>query len=55
MRRGMMLETIGEDKAGAAIESAVLTALSSGKIKSLAAGKMGLSTTEMGDLISSLI
>ncbi len=52
---GMMLETLGETKAGQAIEQAVIKALESGKIKSLAAGKMGLGTTEMGDLIASLI
>lgn len=50
---GMMLETIGEKKAGEDIEKAVVKALSSGKIKSLAAGKMGLSTTEMGDFVAS--
>lgn len=52
---GMMLETIGEVKAGQAIEQAVINALESGKIKSLAAGKMGMGTTEVGDLIASLI
>lgn len=52
---GMMLETLGETKAGQAIEQAVFKALESGKIKSLAAGKMGMGTTEMGDLIASLI
>ena len=52
---GMMLETIGEVKAGKAIEQAVFKCLSSGKIKSLAAGKMGLSTTEMGDFVASNI
>ena len=49
---GMMLETIGEHEAGQRIEKSVVNALESGKIKSLAAGKMGLSTTEMGDLIA---
>ena len=52
---GMMLETIGEVKAGKAIEQAVIKCLESGKIKSLAAGKMGLSTTEMGDFVASNI
>ncbi|MBI5555670.1 MAG: 3-isopropylmalate dehydrogenase [Elusimicrobia bacterium] len=52
---GMMLETLGETKAGQAIEQAVIKALESGKIKSLAAGKMGMGTTEVGDLIASLI
>jgi 3-isopropylmalate dehydrogenase len=52
---GMMLETLGEIKAGQAIEQAVFKALESGKIKSLAAGKMGMGTTEVGDLIANLI
>ncbi|MCK9582301.1 MAG: 3-isopropylmalate dehydrogenase [Endomicrobiales bacterium] len=49
---GMMLEVIGETVAGKSIENAVIKALSTGKIKSLAAGKMGMSTTEMGDFIA---
>ena len=52
---GMMLETLGETKAGQAVEQAVIKALESGKIKSLAAGKMGLSTTEVGDLIADTV
>jgi len=51
----MMLETLGEDKAGAAIDKAVHDALSSGKIKSLAAGKMGMGTKEVGDLVAGLV
>lgn len=47
---GMMLETIGEEEAGKAIEKAVIK-VSTGKLKSLAAGKMGYSTTEVGDLV----
>jgi 3-isopropylmalate dehydrogenase len=52
---GMLLDTIGETAAAAAVEQAVFKALSGGKIKSLAAGKMGLSTTETGDLIAGLV
>jgi 3-isopropylmalate dehydrogenase len=51
----MMLETIGESKAAKDIDNAVIKALESGKIKSMSAGKMGLSTMEVGDLIASLI
>jgi len=51
----MLLTEIGQAEAGASIEGAVYKALASGKIKSLAAGKMGLSTTEVGDLVASLI
>jgi 3-isopropylmalate dehydrogenase len=52
---GMMLETLGESDAAKAVDKAVYDALESGKIKSLSAGKMGLSTTEVGDLVASLI
>lgn len=47
---GMMLEHLGEVKAAEAIENAVITIVSK-KLKSLAAGKMGYSTTEIGDLV----
>jgi len=50
---GMLLEVIGEQKAGQAVEQAVVKLLTGGKMKSLAAGKMGLSTTEVGDLVAS--
>lgn len=52
---GMMLEMLGEEKAAAAVDKAVYSALASGKIKSLAAGRMGMSTTEIGDLIASSV
>ncbi len=51
----MMLENIGEEKAARAVENAVQDALKSGKIKSLSAGKMGLGTKEVGDLVASLV
>ncbi len=47
---GMMLENLGEVKAGKAVEDAVIK-VARDKLKSLAAGKMGYSTTEVGDLI----
>ena len=47
---GMMLENLGEVKAGRAVEDAVIK-LVSGKLKSLAAGKMGYSTDEVGELV----
>ena len=43
----MMLESLGELKAAKAIEDAVVKIVSA-KLKSLAAGKMGYSTTETG-------
>lgn len=52
---GMMLETLGETVAAKAIDDAVFAALSSGKIKSMSAGKMGMGTTEVGDLVASLV
>ncbi|MDO8747948.1 MAG: 3-isopropylmalate dehydrogenase [Candidatus Omnitrophota bacterium] len=47
---GMMLEALGELKAAKAIEDAVIRIVNT-KLKSLAAGKMGYSTSEIGDLI----
>ncbi len=52
---GMMLEYLGEKKSAELIENAVIKALSSGKIKDLSAGKMGMSTTEVGDLVVSFL
>ncbi len=51
----MMLETLGEDDAAKAIDGAVYDALASGKIKDMGAGKMGMTTTEVGDFVASLI
>ena len=48
----MMLEFIGEKEASALMEGALVKALSSGEIKSLSAGNMGMGTREVGDLIS---
>ena len=50
----MMLATLGEDKAAAAVEDAVMFATAN-KIKSLQAGRMGYSTSEVGDLIAERI
>ena len=47
---GMLLENLGELKAAKAIEDAVIKIVNT-KLKSLAAGKMGYSTTEVGDLV----
>ncbi len=51
----MMLEQLGEADAAARVEGAVIKALQSGKIKSLSAGRMGMSTSEMGDLVAELV
>jgi 3-isopropylmalate dehydrogenase len=47
----MMLASLGQEKAAEAIEQAVMYATAN-KLKSLAAGKMGYSTSEVGDLIA---
>ena len=49
---GMMLETLGEDKAAQRVEGAVIKLLESKKLKSLDAGKMGMSTSEIGDWLA---
>jgi len=46
----MMLETLGETVAAARIDRAVVSILTK-NMKSLAAGKMGYSTSEVGDLM----
>src|SRR5918993_1436597 len=45
----MMLDFLGETEAAAAIEEAVIK-VTREKVKSLAAGKMGYSTTQLGDM-----
>jgi 3-isopropylmalate dehydrogenase len=50
----MMLETLGENAAAERIERGVMQALASGKIKSLSAGRMGMGTSDVGDLVASL-
>ena len=47
---GMLLENLGEVEAGQAVEDTVIKVVTT-KLKSLAAGKMGYSTEEVGDLI----
>lgn len=46
----MMLETLGEAKAAAAIESAIMKTVL--KMPSQAAGKMGMGTREVGDMVA---
>ena len=47
----MMLETLGEDKAAAKIDNAVKF-VTANKLKSLAAGKMGYTTSQVGDMVA---
>ena len=48
---GMMLDNLGEAKAAQAIENSAIK-VATQKLKTLAAGKMGYSTTEVGDLVA---
>jgi len=50
----MMIETLGEDEAGQKIEDAVRTVTGT-KLKSLGAGQMGYSTSQVGDLVAELV
>ena len=47
----MMLSTLGQDKAAEAVEKAVMY-VTANKLKSLAAGRMGYSTSQVGDLVA---
>jgi 3-isopropylmalate dehydrogenase len=51
----MMMRTLGEEAVADAIDAAVYKALESGKIKSMSAGKMGMGTSEVGDLVASFV
>jgi len=46
----MMLETLGEHKAASAIENSIINVIS--KMESMSAGKMGFSTTDIGDMVA---
>src|SRR5437016_4534311 len=50
----MMLDFLGETEAARAIETAVIK-ITREKLKSLAAGKMGYSTSEVGDLVAAAL
>ena len=50
----MMLESLGQQEAANAIETAVRHVTGS-KLKSLSAGKMGYSTSEVGDMVAALV
>lgn len=48
---GMMLEHLGEEQAARAIEKAIMD-VTFNKVKDLGAGKMGFSTSEVGDMVA---
>ena len=50
----MMLDFLGERQAAQAIEAAVIQ-VTRGKLKSLAAGKMGFTTSQVGDLVAAAL
>lgn len=50
----MMLETLGEEQAESYIDKAIAK-VTSEKLKSLAAGKMGYSTSEVGDMVAQFV
>jgi len=50
----MMLATLGEEEAADAIEKAVMY-VTANKLKSLAAGRMGYSTAQVGDLVAAKV
>ena len=50
----MMLELLGEENAAKAIENAIMD-ITANKLKDMGAGKMGYSTTEVGDLVAERI
>lgn len=51
----MMLANLGEEEAALKVEDAVSKALATGRIKDMGAGKMGLTTSEVGDLVREFI
>ena len=52
---GMMMEVLGEEKAAALIEQAIIKVVSEGHVKDLGAGKMELSTNQVGDLVTKFV
>ncbi len=51
----MLLDDIGEHAAAQRVEAAVVQALESGRFESMSAGRMGMSTSEAGDFVASLV
>jgi len=51
----MMLDFLEEKEAAILVENAIIGVLSSGRIKSLSAGQMGMGTDEVGDLVAKYV
>jgi len=51
---GMLLDTLGERAAAKTVEDAVMWTTAN-KVRNLAAGQMGYSTTEVGDLVAAKV
>ena len=51
----MLIAHLGEAEAAERVDSAVVKALESGRIRSMSAGAMGMSTSEVGDYVASLV
>ncbi len=49
----MMIDSLGETKSAQAVENAMMATMK--KMKSQAAGKMGMSTTDVGDTVAGLV
>lgn len=49
----MMLDSLGESRSGQAVENAMIATMKN--MKSQAAGQMGMSTTEVGDMVAKMI
>ena len=52
---GMMLDHIGESEAAILVENALIDLLASQKIKDFGAGRMGYTTSEVGDMIADAV
>ena len=51
----MLLEHLGEEDSARRVEEAIIKVLASGRVKSLAAGQMGLTTSQVGDLVAAVV
>ena len=51
----MLLEHLGEEDSARRVEEAIIKVLASGRVKSLAAGQMGLTTSQVGDLVAAAV